>query len=30
LDEWDDLVEDCTIASDPEINNLLSQIADVA
>lgn len=30
LDEWDDLVEDYTIASDPEVNNLLSQIADVA
>lgn len=30
LYEWDDLVEDCTIAYDPEVNNLLSQIADVA
>lgn len=30
LGEWDDLVEDCTITSDPEVNNLLSQIADAA
>jgi len=30
LDEWDDLVDDCTITTDAEVNNLLAQIADAA
>lgn len=28
--EWDDFVEDCTIATDPEIKKLIGQIANAA
>lgn len=28
--EWDDFVEDCTIATDPEVKKLIGQIANAA